>query len=53
MKSRESCPSREGGFEQSYNAQAGVDTDTMMVITAHVTQACNDKRDVVPTLEQI
>jgi len=30
-----------------------VDIDTMMVITAHVTQACNDKREVVPTLEQI
>jgi transposase len=42
-----------GGFEQSYNAQAGVDIDTMMVLTAHVTQACNDKREVVPTLKQI
>jgi hypothetical protein len=30
-----------------------VDIDTMMVITAHVTQACNDKREVVPTLKQI
>ena len=40
-----------GGFEQSYNAQAGVDIDTMMVVTAHVTQACNDKREVVPTLK--
>lgn len=46
-------PVSGGGFEQSYNAQAGVDIDTMMVITAHVTQACNDKREVVPTLEQI
>lgn len=42
-----------GGFEHSYNAQAGVDIDTMMVITAHVTQACNDKREVVSTLKQI
>jgi transposase len=46
-------PVSGGGFEQSYNAQAGVDIDTMMVVTAHVTQACNDKREVVPTLEQI
>jgi transposase/uncharacterized protein YecA (UPF0149 family) len=46
-------PVSGGGFEQSYNAQAGVDTETMMVITAHVTQACNDKREVVPMLEQI
>lgn len=36
-------PISGGGFAQSYNAQAGVDTDTMMVITAHVTQACNDQ----------
>lgn len=46
-------PVSGGGFEQSYNAQAGVDTDTMMVITRHVSQACNDKREVVPTLQQI
>ena len=43
----------DGGFEQSYNAQAGVDTETMLVITQHVTQACNDKREVAPTLDQI
>lgn len=46
-------PTSGGGFEQSYNAQAGVDTETMMVITRHVSQAPNDKREVVPTLEQI
>lgn len=46
-------PISGGGFEQSYNAQAGVDIDTMMVVTAHVTQASNDKREVVPTLAQI
>jgi transposase len=46
-------PVSGGGFEQSYNAQAGVDIDTMLVVTAHVTQACNDKLEVVPTLVQI
>ncbi|WP_455289970.1 transposase, partial [Cupriavidus necator] len=46
-------PVSGGGFEQSYNAQAGVDTETMMVVTRHVSQACNDKREIVPTLEQI
>jgi hypothetical protein len=46
-------PVSGGGFEQSYNAQAGVDIDTMLVVTAHVTQACNDKREVVPTLKRI
>jgi hypothetical protein len=46
-------PVSGGGFEQSYNAQAGVDTATMLVITAHVSQACNDKREVRPTLQAI
>jgi len=46
-------PVSGGGFEQSYNAQAGVDTETMLVITAHVSQACNDKREVEPTLQRI
>ena len=46
-------PVSGGGFEQSYNAQAGVDTETMMVVTQHVSQACNDKREVAPTLQQI
>jgi transposase len=46
-------PVSGGGFEQSYNAQAGVDTQTMMVLTQHVSQACNDKREVAPTLQRI
>lgn len=46
-------PVSGGGFEQSYNAQAGVDTQTMLVVTAHVSQACNDKREVLPTLHAI
>jgi transposase len=46
-------PVSGGGFEQSYNAQAGVDTDTMLVLTAHVSQASNDKREVRPTLQAI
>lgn len=44
-------PVSGGGFEQSDNAQAGMDIDTMMLITAHVTQACNDKGKGVPTLK--
>ena len=46
-------PISGGGFEQSYNAQAGVDTETMMMANAHVTQASNDTREVLPTLAQI
>lgn len=46
-------PVSGGGFEQCYNAQAGVDTETMLVVSAHITQATNDKREVVPTLSRI
>ena len=42
-------PVSGGGFEQSYNAQASVDTQTMLVLTAHVSQACNDKSGGSPT----
>ncbi len=48
---------KQGGashFEQSYNAQAAVDADgSMLVIGTHVTDACNDKAQLVPTLESI
>ncbi len=46
-------PGSGGSFGQSYNAQAAVDTDTMLVVSAHVTQASNDKREVTPTLAQL
>jgi len=46
-------PTSGGGFEQAYNAQAGVDTKTMLVVTTHVTQHANDKQEVTPALENI
>ena len=46
-------PVSGGGFEQSYNAQAAVDTDTMLVIATHVSQAPNDKREVLPILDEL
>lgn len=42
-----------GGFEQAYNAQAGVDTESMLIVTSHVTQQTNDKREVAPALENL
>ena len=35
-----------GGFEQCYNAQAVVDTESMRILATHVTQATNDKEQV-------
>jgi transposase len=40
-------------FQQAYNVQAGVDTETMLVVTAHVTQHANDKLEVEPTLKAL
>ena len=40
-------------FQQAYNVQAGVDTETMLVVTAHVTQHTNDKLEVEPTLQAL
>jgi transposase len=39
------------GFEQAYNAQAAVDTASMLIVGQHVTQSPNDKQQLVPTVE--
>lgn len=41
------------GFEQCYNAQAGVDTESMLVMVAEVTQAPNDFGQVRPVVEKL
>jgi len=46
-------PTSGGGFTQSYNAQAGVDIDTMLVISQHISQKPNDKQEIEPTLEAL
>ncbi len=46
-------PSSSGGFEQAYNAQAGVDVETHLIVEQHVTQHTNDKQEVKPALENI
>lgn len=40
-----------GGFEQCYNAQAAVDTHTMLVVATTLTQAPNDKQQVQPMIK--
>jgi transposase len=46
-------PTSSGGFEQSYNAQAAVDTETMLVVAHNVSQAPNDKREITPILDKV
>ncbi len=42
-----------GAFEQCFNAQAAVDTQSYLIVAAHVTQASNDKQQVEPMLKQL
>ena len=42
-----------GGFEQACNAQAAVDIDSMLGVATALTQATNDKQQVVPMLDQL
>ena len=42
-----------GGFKQTYNAQAGVDMDSMFIVENHVTQQPNDKQELKPALQNL
>jgi transposase len=42
-----------GGFEQCYNAQAVVDTESMLIVVPYITQATNDKQQIEPALSMI
>ena len=44
-------PTSGKGFEQSYNAQAAVDLDSMLIVESHVSQSPNDKQEISPTVE--
>jgi transposase len=46
-------PSSDKGFVQAYNAQAGVDADTMLIVESHISQATNDKQEMNPTLASL
>ncbi len=41
------------GFEQAYNAQAAVDADSQVIVGEGLTNAGNDKQQVVPMAEEI
>ena len=44
-------PVSGGGFEQSYNAQAGVDHGSRLIVENHVSQNPNDKQELQPALD--
>ncbi|MFN0301655.1 MAG: IS1182 family transposase [Burkholderiales bacterium] len=44
-------PAASKGFEQSYNAQAAVDTESMLVVAIDMAQVANDKQQVEPMLK--
>jgi transposase len=44
-------PATGKGFEQSYNAQAAVDTESMLVVAIDIAQVATDKQQLEPMLE--
>jgi hypothetical protein len=46
-------PSQAEGFEQTYNGQAAVDIDSMLIVENHITQQSNDKLEVTPVVENL
>jgi transposase len=42
-----------GHFEQAYNAQAAVEVESRLILAAPVTDAANDKQQLVPTVAAI
>ena len=41
------------GFKPCYNTQTGVDTETMLVVRTHITQAANHTREIMPALSKL
>jgi transposase len=41
------------GFDQHYNVQIAVDQESLLIVAQAVSQAANDKREAVPTVEAI
>ena len=44
-------PATGKGFEQSYNAQAAVDTQSMLVVATDIAQVATDKQQIEPMLD--
>lgn len=42
-----------GGFDQCFNAQAMVATGSMLIVATEVTQAANDKEQLMPMIEKV
>ncbi len=41
------------GFVQGYNAQIAVEAETQLIVAQAVTQAANDKQQLIPMIEQV
>ena len=46
-------PSSGKSFVQAYNAQAAVDTESLLIVTSHISQKANDLKELKPTLEKL
>jgi transposase len=46
-------PATGKGFEQSYNAQAAVDTESMLIVATDMAQVATDKQQLEPMLEAL
>jgi len=43
--------SRDGGFDQHYNAQLAVDQQALLIVSYHVSAHANDQLEALPTLD--
>ena len=46
-------PATGKGFEQNYNAQAAVDTESMLIVATGIAQVATDKQQVEPMLKAL
>lgn len=46
-------PAKDKGFDQSYNAQAAVDAESMLVVAIDIVQAATDRQQIVPMLKAL